>query len=606
MTATNQNFTPGKHQKASAQKQAEELARLDKIVENSSEKNRNFFIAYLGLLIYVQAIIFSTTDLQLLVSTEGLKLPLVDLTVPLVGFYVVVPIFVIALHFNFLQNLESHHYKLMQWQAAHMGGQVPRKFIYPFLFDYAILEQGSQFQRLVKIANSLLCYNLAPITLGLLLIRFSDRQDWLTTLWHYVAFVFDGWLMWRLKAAMRHHVAQEKKTEKPVQTLLKRFVLASKSGLTFFVGALFSLLVLGETLLTLAIGASPDAVFVEHIQPKIQPLTKINPLNVNNSKGENKWLSRLEQAIANPMEWLLPRIVINPADKVWQPDVRALETSAKLAGYSDWVKYFHEKGTGFRPEPTSLRLIKLREQYLPRAQLGRLLLQGADLSFAQLQGADLFFAHLQGADLVEAQLQGANIFGTQLQGAILDRAKLQGSNLLGAQMDGVILNNTAILHALYIPLASVFGNRGQENLFDAGQPNWEAIEAMVNAIPGENGKKSFLEDIKEAKQQKTSSAYKRLNYQPEAIADAVLTQICESILMADEEQRDVTQSFRRQYQNLQNYFTGWELKTNKEYQDLLTDIDRQLCTLPECDYLRDKIQGLDCKPFLKNTSAKKR
>lgn len=37
-------------------KQAAELARMDKIVENSSEKNRNFFIAYLGLLIYVQAI----------------------------------------------------------------------------------------------------------------------------------------------------------------------------------------------------------------------------------------------------------------------------------------------------------------------------------------------------------------------------------------------------------------------------------------------------------------------------------------------------------------------------------------------------------------------
>lgn len=72
--------------------QAERLAKLDKIVENSSEKNRNFFIAYLGLLIYVQAIIFSTTDLQLLVFSEGLKLPIIDLTVPLVGFYVVIPI----------------------------------------------------------------------------------------------------------------------------------------------------------------------------------------------------------------------------------------------------------------------------------------------------------------------------------------------------------------------------------------------------------------------------------------------------------------------------------------------------------------------------------
>ena len=81
-------------------RQAENLEKLDKIVDNSSKKNRNFFIAYMGLLIYVQAIIFSTTDLQLLTSSEGLKLPIIDLNVPLVGFYVVIPIFVIALHFN--------------------------------------------------------------------------------------------------------------------------------------------------------------------------------------------------------------------------------------------------------------------------------------------------------------------------------------------------------------------------------------------------------------------------------------------------------------------------------------------------------------------------
>ena len=144
----------------------ETLAELDKIVENSSDKNRNFFIAYLGLLLYVQAIIFSTTDLQLLVSTDGLKLPIVDLTVPLVGFYFVVPIFVIALHFNFLQNLESHHFKLMRWKDSHPGGIVPRSRIQPFLFDYATLESGSVLERWVRWANTLLVLNLAPSLLG--------------------------------------------------------------------------------------------------------------------------------------------------------------------------------------------------------------------------------------------------------------------------------------------------------------------------------------------------------------------------------------------------------------------------------------------------------
>ena len=121
-----------------------ELARLDKIVENSSEKNRNFFAAYLGILIYVQAIVFSTTDLNLLLSTEGLKMPIIDLTVPLIRFYAVIPLFVIALHFNFMQNLESHHFKLMKWQKAYPDRKVPREDIQPFLFDYAILGANKQ------------------------------------------------------------------------------------------------------------------------------------------------------------------------------------------------------------------------------------------------------------------------------------------------------------------------------------------------------------------------------------------------------------------------------------------------------------------------------
>ena len=168
-------------QKRDADDKKEKLTQLTKIVEDSSEKNRNFFAAYLGLLIYVQAIVFSTTDSSLLSSVEGLRLPIIDITVPLVGFYAVIPIFIIALHFNFLQNIESHHFKLMQWQKAYPERKVPREDIQPFLFDYAILESEGPMWGLVRWANNLLCYNFGPITLGLVLIRYSDCQDWSVT-----------------------------------------------------------------------------------------------------------------------------------------------------------------------------------------------------------------------------------------------------------------------------------------------------------------------------------------------------------------------------------------------------------------------------------------
>ncbi|WP_299487237.1 pentapeptide repeat-containing protein [Acaryochloris sp. IP29b_bin.137] len=66
--------------------------------------------------------------------------------------------------------------------------------------------------------------------------------------------------------------------------------------------------------------------------------------------------------------------------------------------------------------------------------LGKCLIQGADLQRAYLQGADLQLADLQLAKLRGAKLQGADLQQAYLQGADLQLAKLLGANLLGANL----------------------------------------------------------------------------------------------------------------------------------------------------------------------------
>ncbi|MGZ4978708.1 MAG: pentapeptide repeat-containing protein [Methylobacter sp.] len=424
--------------------QADNLEKLDKIIDNSSEKNRNFFIAYLGLLIYVQAIIFSTTDLQLLIASEGLKLPIIDLNIPLVGFYVVIPIFVIALHFNFLQNLESHHYKLMRWQEAHHNGVVSRSSIYPFLFDHAILEREAQLLRWVHWANSLLCYNLAPITLGLLLIRYSDRQDFQVTAWHYLAFVVDVYLVWKLRLAMENNIQAG-----PLMAHVPRWRFCTDS-FRYGLRGLFGALILSETLLTGMIGGTSDAHFVRYIQPWAQPISDavLPSTNIFDTFAE---IESFQSDISSPMqtysrlvEWLLPRISINADETVWKPNKNELETTAAFAGYKDWVKYFNKSGKGFQTTCKSLRLASLPWQNLPMAQLNKVQLQGANLSNSQLQGTNLTQAKLQGANLSYAQLQDTNFSGAQLQGTNLTYAQLQAANLSYAQMQGADLFQTEL------------------------------------------------------------------------------------------------------------------------------------------------------------------
>jgi uncharacterized protein YjbI with pentapeptide repeats len=78
---------------------------------------------------------------------------------------------------------------------------------------------------------------------------------------------------------------------------------------------------------------------------------------------------------------------------------------------------------------------------LQGANLGNAQLQGAKLSQAQLRGADLVGAQLQGADLGGAQLQGVDLRSAGLQGAYLGSAQLQGADLSVAQLPGVGLGN---------------------------------------------------------------------------------------------------------------------------------------------------------------------
>jgi uncharacterized protein YjbI with pentapeptide repeats len=76
---------------------------------------------------------------------------------------------------------------------------------------------------------------------------------------------------------------------------------------------------------------------------------------------------------------------------------------------------------------------------LQGASLGLALLQGALLRAVQLQGAWLGRAQLQGAWLEAAQLQGASLEEAQLQAASLEEAQLQGAELRGAQLQGASL-----------------------------------------------------------------------------------------------------------------------------------------------------------------------
>lgn len=124
------------------------------------------------------------------------------------------------------------------------------------------------------------------------------------------------------------------------------------------------------------------------------------------------------------------------------------------------------RALGIDVRDRDLRYADLSASTLVKADLRGTRLQGARIALAQLHGANLWNAHLEsaglsgawllGAHLAVAKLQGADLVGAQLHGADLGSAQLQGANLSGARLHGARLQH-AHLEGANLDYAYLYG-----------------------------------------------------------------------------------------------------------------------------------------------------
>lgn len=96
---------------------------------------------------------------------------------------------------------------------------------------------------------------------------------------------------------------------------------------------------------------------------------------------------------------------------------------------------------------SDLRRVDLTGARMMGANLREAELQGASLDVAELQKATLDRALLQDASLERARLQAASLKSAQLTGALLDNAQLEGASLDNAQFENASLNNAKLRRA---------------------------------------------------------------------------------------------------------------------------------------------------------------
>lgn len=463
-------------------KKADDLQAIKETVDSAATVSGALWLSYLFVMFYIAVAAGAVTHEDLLLQ-RPVKLPFLNVELPLLAFFFLAPILFVAthvytiVHFNMLGqkaarfHAELHHQLKDEKEIRDkLRRLLPSNVLVQIFAGPPELRDG-RFGFILK-AIVVLTLVVCPVLLLLLLqIQFLPHHTGWITWSQRGALIFDIAFLWILRPpTLRNGVGGWSFHSGEAETEPKRARAMRVAGL-----ALTSVLSLLAIWLSVVVATIPDE-WQEKNLAALDPRIWLNP---------SEW-----QAEEVPLVSTRERLFAGEVDNVTRRRKSFFSNTLVLPGFDIYValKVDDKTKLDWKDHLIDLRGRALDRSVfegakLPKADLAGAQLQGASLGGAQLQGALLNLAQLQGASLVEAQLQraslekaqlqGAQIFEAQFQGASLDFAKLQGASLLGAQLQGAALKNAnlqgASLGGAQLQGASLVGAKLQGVSLDGAQ-----------------------------------------------------------------------------------------------------------------------------------------
>ncbi|HFO1949813.1 TPA: pentapeptide repeat-containing protein [Klebsiella pneumoniae] len=374
---------------------------------DSSEKTHRFFLAYVFLLSYVLVIVSSTTDLQLLLEDKGIVLPILNVNVSLVGFYVIAPILITAVHINLLLH-SSITYSSLKYLSLIYSKKVPNIKVKNNILDIAILGKDSSIKRLYQaLANILYIYS-SPIVLSIILFRFSDYQSTPIFCLHILMIMIDFIFIIYFGRLQQKTNTETGHCNNPIG-----FPFGDNKAIKCLIYLFFSLLII-------KIVVCWD-VFIRDWRDSVSKDIIYHYYNVTDDDGS-----------IDDLYGFLPIIKIDRTTKLSKEEDSNYFGSLNLKKDTSSLHSFINRGMSI-----DLRNRSLRYAALPMQNLARAWFTNSDL-----QGANLLLSQLQGVVLNQTQLQGSNLSGSNLDGAYVFNANLTDANLRGATIRGAIFDDS--------------------------------------------------------------------------------------------------------------------------------------------------------------------
>lgn len=517
---------------------ANDLDALRGAVVDAANVSAGLWLSYLFVLLYLAIAAGSVTHRDLLFE-KSVKLPFLNVELPLVAFFIMGPaLFLVVhayvlLHFMLLADKAGAFHQQLRLQIgdddirASLRRQLPSNVFVQFVAGPPGVRSGGvglMFRLIAQISLIVLPIGLLMLFQLQFLAYHSEQVTW----WQRVAVVIDLALIWAIWPSINRGRIARLRLRNSLRWPVEGAVVAS-ALVILMIGALATFP--GEWLHS----ALPALRFIpaSWVSPAL-------PAKAEQHSREAKFLSLHTLLVAGDVDAVTRRPVSVWSNRLVLPEFsaassssepmslrgRRLEgavlTAARFTGVDFTGAYLQEvnfdgadlRGAQFGCGETQFvrtdsngnekpwehdwlddltsRLANPHDKHdctwLRAASMRNASLQGALLDGAQMQGADLTRAHLHGASMQLANLDGASLFRAELPGASLSGASLIGADLQTTKMYGVtfLLSdlsaaklNFADLQGTEFAAARFEGARLQASFFWRSRPPNPLTDAAV-------------------------------------------------------------------------------------------------------------------------------
>lgn len=474
-------------------------SHIEKLLEAANSASQTvaaLHVAFMAFVTYLGVIVWGTTHDDLL-RISPVKLPILDVELPLTTFYGFVPWMLVLLHFNLLMQLELLSCKLWNLDRdlpdTPVGQQVRNRL---FIFPFTHLIVGRSEVWLIRWLLSLVV-GITVIALPLLMllaaqIRFLPFHDeaitwsqrlavWgdaamLITLWPLIASAQDraqewwrnfsfrllgywpAWLRYlsslgwnRLTKLIRHRWPNLSSRETAARPMLQPGT--EPKGMIFLLASvpvivLMSLIAVIPGSITVQTYYAPDKDKSENTPNYFEDwlIRRMPESWLSVAAHKYDVVSCTSLALAEKSEASILQVMLGPCS--WfnldlfprNLDLREARLVPKGVSLSLLTRAIDPDKQVRDAAFKEFDGLNLQNRDLRFANFFGAVLPKADLRHVQLQGAILLKAKLQGViGWDKTQLQGAILGGTQLQSAGLIEADLQGADLRGANLQSAAL-----------------------------------------------------------------------------------------------------------------------------------------------------------------------